>query len=129
VEKELRVTLSAIGMGHFVLDDGSMMVFPTSLQLPFDFQSTFADGTVQQILHVPGVRHELSSGGLAQIRHHASMSYPLKHHFIPAFFLAQWAEADEKLIEYPRQISCPSSAISRFAGAAAPAPRRSRLII
>jgi hypothetical protein len=30
-EKELRVSLSAIGMGHFVLDDGSMMVFPTSL--------------------------------------------------------------------------------------------------
>jgi hypothetical protein len=28
-EKELRVSLSAIGMGHFVLDDGSMMVFPT----------------------------------------------------------------------------------------------------
>jgi hypothetical protein len=28
------------------------------------------------------------------------MSYPLKHHFIPAFFLAQWTEADEKLIEY-----------------------------
>jgi hypothetical protein len=28
------------------------------------------------------------------------MSYPLKHHFIPAFFLAQWADADEKLIEY-----------------------------
>ena len=54
VEKELRVTLSAIGMGHFVLDDGSMMVFPTSLQLPFDFQSTFADGTVQQIPYVPG---------------------------------------------------------------------------
>ena len=28
------------------------------------------------------------------------MSYPLDHHFIPAFFLAQWADASEKLIEY-----------------------------
>jgi hypothetical protein len=50
-EKELRVSLSAIGMGHFVLDDGSLMAFPASLQLPFDFRSAFADGTIRQILH------------------------------------------------------------------------------
>ncbi len=28
------------------------------------------------------------------------MSYPLDHHFIPAYFLAQWADASETLIEY-----------------------------
>jgi hypothetical protein len=28
------------------------------------------------------------------------MSYPLNHHFIPAFFLMQWADVHEKLIEY-----------------------------
>jgi hypothetical protein len=52
-EKELRISLSAIGMGYFVLADGSVMDFPTSLQLPFDFRSAFADGTVHQILHAP----------------------------------------------------------------------------
>ena len=52
-EKELRVSLSAIGIGHFVLDDGSLMDFPPTLHLPFDLRSAFADGTVQQILHAP----------------------------------------------------------------------------
>lgn len=52
-EKELRVSLSAFGMGHFVLDDGSRIDFPTSLHLPFDFRSAFADGTIQQILLGP----------------------------------------------------------------------------
>lgn len=52
-EKELRVSLSAIGIGHFVLDDGNRMDFPTSLHLPFDFRSAFADGTIQQILQGP----------------------------------------------------------------------------
>lgn len=28
------------------------------------------------------------------------MSAPLDHHFIPAFFLAQWVSASGKLIEY-----------------------------
>jgi hypothetical protein len=50
-EKELRVSLSAIGMGHFIMDDGSLMNFPTSLQLPFDFRSAVADGTIQQLLY------------------------------------------------------------------------------
>jgi len=66
-EKELRVSLSAIGMGHFVLDDGSMMVFPTSLQLPFDFRSAFADGTVQQILHAPGCDTSFLQEGLRKL--------------------------------------------------------------
>jgi len=28
------------------------------------------------------------------------VKYPIDHHFIPAFFLAQWADAGEKLVEY-----------------------------
>jgi hypothetical protein len=52
-EKELRVSLSAIGMGHFILHDGSRMDFPPSLHLPFDYRSAFADGTIQQILLGP----------------------------------------------------------------------------
>jgi hypothetical protein len=52
-EKELRISLSAIGMGYYVLDDRSVMDFPISLQLPFDFRSGVADGTIQQILYEP----------------------------------------------------------------------------
>jgi hypothetical protein len=49
-EKELRVTLSAIGIGHFALNDGSLMDFPASLQVPFDFRQALTNGTVQRIL-------------------------------------------------------------------------------
>jgi hypothetical protein len=28
------------------------------------------------------------------------MNYPIDHHFIPAFFLQQWTDADKKLVEY-----------------------------
>lgn len=28
------------------------------------------------------------------------MNYPIDHHFIPAFFLAQWADASDKLVEF-----------------------------
>lgn len=49
-EKELRVTLSAIGMGHFALNDGTLIDFPVSLQVPFDFRQALTNGTVQRIL-------------------------------------------------------------------------------
>jgi hypothetical protein len=52
-EKELRVSLSATGIGHFLLGDGSRIDFPPSFALPFDFRSAFADGTVQEILQAP----------------------------------------------------------------------------
>ncbi len=38
-EKELRITLSAIGIGHFALKDGTLIQFPPSLQLGFDFSN------------------------------------------------------------------------------------------
>ena len=52
-EKELRVSLSAPGIGQFVLNDGTMMDFPDSLQVVFDFRVAIADGTIQQILCAP----------------------------------------------------------------------------
>jgi len=52
-ENEFRISLSPIGIGQFALRDGSMMQFPSSLQLVFDFRSAIADGVIQQILYAP----------------------------------------------------------------------------
>ncbi|MCU7918508.1 MAG: hypothetical protein KZQ95_09150 [Candidatus Thiodiazotropha sp. (ex Epidulcina cf. delphinae)] len=52
-ENEFRISLSAIGIGHFALRDGSIMQFPSNLQLAFDFRSAIADSTIQQILYAP----------------------------------------------------------------------------
>ena len=52
-EKELRVSLSAPGIGKFALSDGSTMDFPASLQVAFDFRAAIADGTIRQILCAP----------------------------------------------------------------------------
>jgi hypothetical protein len=52
-EKELRVTLSTIGMGHFVLNDRSLMVFPPSTVLHFDFRAALTDGTIRRLLCQP----------------------------------------------------------------------------
>jgi hypothetical protein len=52
-EKELRVTLSTIGLGHFVLNDRSQIVFPTSTQLHFDFRAALTDGTIRRLLCPP----------------------------------------------------------------------------
>ena len=52
-ERELRVTLSALGVGRFVLADGRELQFPPSLQLAFDFRASIADGTITQILTGP----------------------------------------------------------------------------
>ena len=52
-EKELRISLSALGIGHFAMNDGSMMEFPPSLQMTFDFRTAIANGTIRQILSSP----------------------------------------------------------------------------
>ena len=52
-ERELRVTLSAIGMGKFVLADLTEIEFPTHLHFSFDFRAACADGAIQQILYGP----------------------------------------------------------------------------
>ena len=52
-EKELRISLSAFGMGSFVLDDGREMKFPPGLQLAFDFRSAIDNGIIQELLYAP----------------------------------------------------------------------------
>jgi hypothetical protein len=52
-EKELRISLSALGIGHFALNDGTIIEFPPSLQVPLNFRTAIADGTVQRILCAP----------------------------------------------------------------------------
>src|SRR5690348_5246630 len=49
-EKELRISLSALGIGKFALKDQSIMEFPPSLQLYFDFRAAVADGTIGALL-------------------------------------------------------------------------------
>lgn len=53
-EKELRVTLHALGFGHFALADGSIIEFPSSLHMAFDFRRAVADHTIKRILCQPG---------------------------------------------------------------------------
>ena len=60
-EKELRISLSAIGIGHFALKDGTLIQFPPSLQLGFDFREAIANGAIREILLSP----EADSGFLA----------------------------------------------------------------
>lgn len=57
-EKELRISLSAFGMGQFALRDGSVMQFPPSLHLAFDFKSAITDGTTCQLLLAPGWNYD-----------------------------------------------------------------------
>ena len=64
-EKELRISLSAIGLGHFALKDGSLIEFPSSLQLGFDFRNAIASAAIREILLAPEassscLKHELS---------------------------------------------------------------------
>ena len=50
-EKELRVSLSAIGIGDFAMNDGRIVQFPPSLQQAFNFKRAIADKTIQEIMH------------------------------------------------------------------------------
>jgi len=48
-EKELRISLSAIGLGKFVLKNGEEVIFPSFLQYSFDFKLAFSNNVIQQI--------------------------------------------------------------------------------
>lgn len=52
-ERELRISLSALGIGRFVLDDLTEIAFPQHLHLDFDFRAAFADGTVREMISGP----------------------------------------------------------------------------
>jgi hypothetical protein len=52
-ERELRISLSPLGIGKYVLEDGSELKFPAHLQLGFDFGAAFAEGTIRGITAGP----------------------------------------------------------------------------
>jgi hypothetical protein len=52
-EQELRVSLSTLGMGKFVMDDLTEIAFPPHLHLGFDFRAACADGTIREIICGP----------------------------------------------------------------------------
>jgi hypothetical protein len=64
-DKELRVSLSTIGMGHFVLGDGRMLEFTPSLQVSFDFK---AEGAIRQILCAPDCDSDFLTTELQKLR-------------------------------------------------------------
>ncbi|MCC6787092.1 MAG: hypothetical protein IT547_04575 [Hyphomonadaceae bacterium] len=53
-DQELRISLSALGIGKFVLRDRSELQFGDNLQLGFDFRGAIGDGTISGILAEPG---------------------------------------------------------------------------
>jgi hypothetical protein len=67
-EKELRVSLSAQGIGEFAMTDGSIMEFPPGLQMAFDFRAAIADGTIQAILCTPDADSNLLESTLYRLR-------------------------------------------------------------
>ncbi len=52
-ERELRISLSALGIGKFVLGDGSEIAFPQHLHLDFDFRAAVADNTIREVIAGP----------------------------------------------------------------------------
>jgi hypothetical protein len=49
-EKELRISLATIGIGQFELNDGSILDFPPSLGMTFDFRTAMISATIPHIL-------------------------------------------------------------------------------
>jgi hypothetical protein len=52
-ERELRISLSAPGIGQFILSNGSAIEFPDSFQLLFDYNAAQSSGIIQQLLCAP----------------------------------------------------------------------------
>ena len=67
-DRELRISLSAIGMGHFVLNDGSEMGFPSSLHFGFDFRAALADGTITEFVPGPDCDKDFLRAELSKLR-------------------------------------------------------------
>ena len=66
-EKELRISLSAFGIGQFALRDRSVMQFPPSLHLAFDFKSAITDGTTCQLLLAPDCNYDFLQSELHKL--------------------------------------------------------------
>jgi hypothetical protein len=67
-ENELRISLSAIGIGHFALKDGTLIQFPPSLQLGFDFREAIANAAIREILLAPGADSGFLTRELSKLR-------------------------------------------------------------
>lgn len=67
-ERELRISLSALGIGQFVLNDGSRLKFLPGLHVGFDFKPSFADGTINQFLFSPDCDMDFLRAELAKLR-------------------------------------------------------------
>ncbi len=52
-ERELRISLSALGIGKFVLDDLTEVAFPQHLHLDFNFRAAFAENAIREIVCGP----------------------------------------------------------------------------
>jgi hypothetical protein len=52
-EREVRVALSALGIGQFVTADGALIEFPPALQMQFDYGQALAAGAITEILCPP----------------------------------------------------------------------------
>ena len=67
-EKEFRISLSAMGMGEFALKDGSTVLFPSSLHLPFLFNAAIRDGTIRPMLCAPNTDVDFLHAELNKLR-------------------------------------------------------------
>ena len=73
-EDEFRVALSALGMGQFRLANGSILTFPPSLQLAFEFREAMSDGTIEAILLSPDADIPALEAALIKARIRPQMS-------------------------------------------------------
>jgi Protein of unknown function (DUF2971) len=71
-EREFRITLSALGLGHFVLNDGTRMQFPAELTLGFDFKIAIMNGVILNLLHSPDCEMTIVSEALRSSGIHLS---------------------------------------------------------
>ena len=67
-ENEFRISLSALGMGQFALNDGSTLLFPSSLHLSFIFKTAIRDGTIRQMLCAPNADVDFLHAELYKLR-------------------------------------------------------------
>ena len=71
-EKELRISLSTLGIGQFALRCGTIIHFPQSLQLEFDFIAAIDSNIIRGIQIAPGVDYEFLTHELEKL--HISLS-------------------------------------------------------
>jgi len=72
-EMEMRVALSAQGIGQFVMNNGTRMELPSALRMHFDYREAFSGGAVTEILcppnfvdavHLDNLRSEMAKLGI-----------------------------------------------------------------